>query len=223
MASFRIRFANYLEDKAWSIKERENDKANRRFLEAYGLTDLPRQERKVTKYNFYGGVHVLTLDALLASGEIQPSDHILDVGSGTGLFLLYLASKGFLYLSGQELDKDIFAVAQKNREAFLSKVPDYAGQIEFRNENAVTAGVPDDIRICFLFNSFYDQNTYTEWIAALRESVKRNPRKVKVILLYPTPSSLSAFRQCRWLAETKSIEAETENLSQLVRFQIFEN
>ena len=223
MPSFRFRFASFLEDWAWAVKEKENNKENRKFLERYGLTDLPRQERKVTRYNFYGGVNVLMLDALLASGEIKPGEHILAVGCGTGIFLFYLASKGFSYLVGQELDADIFAVAKKNAGAFRTKVPDYAGHLEIRNENAVTAGVPDDIRICYLFNSFYDQNTYTEWIEALRESVKRTPRKVKVLLLYPTPSSLSAFRQCGWLKETRSIESRSENLPQFVRFQVFEN
>jgi len=90
MSSFRFRFASFLEDWAWAVKEKENNKENRKFLERYGLTDLPRQERKVTRYNFYGGVNVLMLDALLASGEIKPDEHILDVGCGTGIFLFYL-------------------------------------------------------------------------------------------------------------------------------------
>ena len=223
MPSLRFRFASFLEDLAWNMKEKGNERENRRFLDRYSLTDLPRQERKVTRYNFYGGVNVLMLDALLASGLLKPSDHILDVGCGTGIFLLYLASKSFLHLTGQELDGEVYAVAQNNLAAFRERVPDYAGQLEIRKENAVTAGVPDDINICYLFNSFYDQNTYTEWIEALHASVKRRPRKVKVLLLYPTPSSLSAFRQCGWLAETDSLESRTENLPQFVRFQVFEN
>ena len=171
-----------------------------------------------------GGFYAPIRDTLCALAK----DHgckgpILDVGCGTGIFLFYLASKGFSYLEGQELDADIFAVAKKNAGTFRTKVPDYAGHLEIRNENAVTAGVPDDIRICYLFNSFYDQNTYTEWLEALHESVRRTPRKVKVLLLYPTPSSLSAFRQCGWLRETRSIESRTENLPQFVRFQVFEN
>ena len=223
MTAFRYRFADFLDGWAWNIRERGNGKANRKFLEKYGLTDLPQQPKKVTRYNFYGGVNVLMLDVLLESGEIRPSDHILDVGCGTGVFLFYLASRGYEYLIGQEMDSELCALAGKNRAAFLENSPDYAGHLEIRNENAVTAGVPDDIRIFYIFNSFYDQNTYIEWIQALRGSLRRHPRKVKILLLYPTPSSLSAFRSCTWLRETKSITSITENLSMMVRFQIFEN
>ena len=223
MSAFRFRFASFLEDLAWSLKERGNDKANKKFCSRYGLTDLPQKPRAVTKYNYYGGVNVLMLDALLKSGEIGHKDHILDVGCGTGMFLIYMASKGYQYLVGQDLDYNLCALAQKNKASFLERVPDYQGQLEIRNENAVTAGVPDDIQVCYIFNSFFDQNTYIEWIEVLHESVRKNPRKVKVLLLYPTPSSLSAFRSCGWLKESRSIESETQNLSQFVRFQIYEN
>ena len=220
--NLKFRLACYLEETAILMKERAIEKEQARFLCKYGLTDRPQEPRRVTKYNYYGGVNVLLLDKLLESGIVKTDDHILDVGCGTGMFLFYMAAHGFSYLMGQDLDRDLCGHAWKNKNAFLEHCPEYEGHLEIRCENAITAEFSDDINVCYLFNSFFDQETYQEWLAVVRASLDRAPRKMKIILLYPTPASLGAFRKCNWLKETGIISDPRQVCSLCVRFQIFE-
>ena len=220
--NFTFTLACFLEEWAIRLKESAIEKEQQRFLKKYGLTDRPQQPRRVTKYNYYGGVNVLLLDKLLESGLLQKDDHILDVGSGTGMFLFYLASKGFLHLTGQDLDPELCGHAWKNKNAFLTHMPDYSGHLEILCENAITAPFHDDCNVFYLFNSFFDQETYEEWLAAVRESLKRQPRRIRILLLYPTPASLGAFRKCSWLKESTVISDPRQVCSLCVRFQVFE-
>lgn len=221
-AGFTFWLANLLERWSLELKEKGNARAQEAFFKQYGLTDREQVDRRVTKYNYYGGVNVLMLDELLSRNVMKRDDVILDVGSGTGIFLLYLAAHGFTSLIGQDLDPDLCAHARKNIRAFLSHCPAYTGDIDIRCENAITAGIPDEVNVCYLFNSFYDQYTYEEWLNALRASLERNPRKVKILLLYPTPASLGAFRSCKWLRQVDTIRSDTQICSLCVRFDIFE-
>ena len=224
MSEFEFKLARLLE--VWSIelKEHANQKLQDKFLNTYGLKDIPQQPRKVTKYNYYGCVNVRMLEELLKADLINREDVILDVGCGTGIFLIYMAANGFKHLIGQDLDPDLLAIARRNKKAFLKKSPEYQGNIELRLENAVTTNFPDDVNVCYLFNSFYDQQTYEEWLMNVEQSLKRNPRHLTIVLLYPTPASMGAFRKNgAWLKETQIIESATQVCSYCVRFQVFEN
>ena len=57
--------------------------------------------------------NVMLIEQLIQSGEIQHTDKILDIGCGAGIFLLYLADRGFQNLQGIEIDKGLIDVCRK--------------------------------------------------------------------------------------------------------------
>ena len=223
MALWRFHLADFLEARSVDLREKANIKYNADFCRAYGLKDRRQEERPVLRYNYYGPVNFYLLDDLIASGRVQKDDCILDVGCGTGMFLFYMAAHGYLNLSGQELDPELYNLTRKNQRQFLAACPDYGGNIEIRNENAVTTPFPDDVNFCYLFNSFYDQTTYEEWLAVVHESLKRRPRHLTIALLYPTPSSIAAFRRAGWLKESGELRSISQIYNRYVRFLFFES
>ena len=157
---------------------------------------------------------------MIESDEIDRRDHLLDVGCGSGMFLLYLASEGFQNLYGIEMEDYLYKRCVDNVNK-MKRVKSFNGQIFFGN--ALTFDAYDKMNVFYLFNTFYDKATYDEWLDIIENSYLRKKRKIKIIILYPTVSSMGACKGRFWLYEKKRILCKEQACYQCVHFIIYES
>lgn len=192
------------------------------FINRYNLVDGIMKPKTDVRFNPYEGTNLLLLDELIASGVINKTDKILDVGAGAGLTLIYLAENGFQKLQGVELDSELANLFKSNLAKYLSK-SEYKYEIQVLECNALDLNIDDDVSVFYLFNTFYDKETYLCWLQNVKESLERNRRKIKILILYPTVASMGAMRECDWLEEKGRILCEAQICYRCVNYIIYES
>lgn len=215
-----IKFICYLEKKIIRYKQKYALKVNEKFLKKYQLTDLEMRAKIKAQYNPYQQTGIFLIDSLIEKEYIKKDDYILDVGSGTGLFLLYLASKGFKNLYGVEIDEEYHNCAISN----LNKMHLSSNQkVVFDCCDIFDKVINDDINVFYLFNTFYDKETYLAFFKLVEESLKRNKRKIQIIILFPTISSISALNETEWLHRKGRVFNQKQVCSRCNYFLIYAN
>lgn len=220
MDSYSIVLANKLEKVARKIKKRVQAKALRMFLDKYSLKDAKPTVKTDMRFNPYEGTNLLLIDELANSGAVSTSDQIMDVGCGSGLFMIYMFDKGFKKISGIEHDKELYDLCLNNIKKYFEK-SEKIGNIEVLYENAIDQEVSDDITCFYLFNTFYDQSTYDKWMDLVEKSLSRNQREIKIIVLYPTVASMVALRSREWLIESDRIICKAQKCYQCMNFIVY--
>ena len=218
-----LKLANILENIAYKIKNKIRKDVFVNFLDKYELEDGILKQKKDIRFNSYEGTSILLINELILSGEISFEDKIFDVGCGAGIFLLYLADNGYTNLKGIELDNELYQICISNVEKYKVKNKRYKQKIDIIQGNAIEMPIDDDITCFYLFNSFYDKETYMEWLALVKKSLDRNKRKIKIIILYPTVASMGAMRSCDWLHEKCRVWSKDQVCYRCVNFLIYEN
>ena len=212
-----------LENMSFRLKRMMLQRAFYKFTHKFSLKDARQGKVTHNRYNPYQGVNLLVIDELIKSGEISNNDTIMDIGSGAGLFLLYLASRGFHNLVGVEYNHDVYEVCMNNIATYTQQNNRKEDSFRVYNGNAIELPIDDDVTVFYLFNPFYDKTTYEKWLDNVKASIKRHPRKIKVLLLYPTVASEGAIHDCGWLKEKKRIFCERQIWYKIVYFIVFEN
>ena len=92
-----------------------------------------------------------------------------------------------LSFTGVEIDEKCYEVSIDNLKRFPKKTNQ---NISFECFDVLKRDLNDDINVFYLFNTFYDKDTYLSFFNLIKESLKRKPRKIKVIILFPTISSI---------------------------------
>lgn len=218
-----ISIANMLEKAGRKIKKHIRKKNLKQFLLTYSLQDGKMQKKSDIRYNPYEGTNLLIIDQLVVSGEIEREDSILDIGCGAGIFLIYLASKGFKNLYGVEIDRNLYELCLKNIRNFEDRYAGGKPQIRVVHDNGVEYDIDDSINCFYLFNTFYDKETYMAWLNNVKRSLDRRFRKIKIIILYPTVASMGAMRACDWLIEKGRIICQAQTCYQCVNCLIYES
>ncbi len=221
--NIKIKLAVSLEKKANKIKRKIRKEVLNSFLNEYGLKEGTPIPKKDIRFNPYEGTNLLLLDKLINSGMIDKDEVILDVGAGTGILLFYMAKNGYKNLYGIEHEDYLYNIFIENLKSFKSKFSDKEYTIEMFKGNAIEMPIKDDITCFYLFNTFYDKETYMKWINNVKKSLKRKNRHIKIILLYPTVASMGAMRECEWLYEKGRIVCDAQMCHKCVNYLIYEN
>lgn len=216
-----ITYANLLGRHARKIKKKIKLKKQKEFLDKYNFIEEMQTEKKDIRFNSYEGTDFVLLDTLIESGRIKTEDVIMDVGCGTGIFLLYLASHGFNHLKGVELDRNLYTICDSNIKKYKYHEGGI-GNIKIVNENALETKFDNDITCFYLFNPFYDQDTYTNWLHNVERSLLEKPRHIKIIILYPTVASMGAMRKTAWLRETGRVMTKAVKCYNCMHFIVYE-
>lgn len=194
-----------------------------KFLVKYNLQDGKATKKSNIHYNPYEGTNVMLIEQLIQSGEIQRTDKILDIGCGAGIFLLYLADRGFQNLQGIEIDKGLLDVCRKNIIQYQNKSSISGQNIDVFQGDALAMDIDEDVNCFYLFNSFYDECTYLKWLEQVKASLHKKNRPIKIIVLFPTVASMGALKQCSWLREKTRVLCKAQLCHRCVYFLIYES
>lgn len=217
-----INIAIWLEKTSLLMKRKVSKSVLNKFLKQYLLTDGRMQNKTDIRFNPYEGTNPLLIDELIKSGELKKSDKLLDVGCGAGIFLIYLASKGFQNLQGVEIDPGLSKLCNQNIRNFKAK-SGYDFVLNVVCKNALDSPIDNDVVYFYMFNTFYDKDTYINWLKQVEISLCKNPRAIKIIILYPTVASMGAMRECGWLYEKRRVLCKSQVCYRCVNFIIYES
>lgn len=223
MNKLRLQLAIWMETKSNKIKRSVYRQTMREFLKKHSLQDGIVKPKKDVRYNPYEGTSLLLIDELIKSNEIKPNEKFVDIGCGAGIFMIYLAMNGFRRLKGFELDVDLYNICSKNIHTYLNETNEKPSELEVVHANAVESDMDDDASYFFLFNTFFDKETYCAWLNKVEESLHRNERKIKIIILYPTIASMGAMRERDWLRERGRVACKAQLCYRCVNFLIYES
>lgn len=214
--------ADFLEKIVIKIKKYRNKRYKNRFLKKYGLKESVPTKNVYTEYNSYEGTNLYLIDELIKSNEIEKTNNILDIGSGTGILLLYLAEHGFVNLRGIEIEESLYEISKKNVSEFNRKFSGGSIDIIINNGDILCGEISDDIDIIILYNTFFGKESYLQLLSLIKESIERRFRKIKLILLYPTVASLGALREADWLYHKTNVISKAQVCWRCLYYSIYE-
>ena len=214
-----LNFATFLENQSKKIKKHIRRKAYKKFQKKYNIEDSPKTKKTIREYNPYERTDLLLIEELIKSNYILRDDNIVDIGCGTGIFICYLATKGFKHLLGIEINESLIGIAESN----IKKIKDsFACDLAVYHCDALRFNIPDDANCFYLFNTFYSKETYLLWLDMLKESMIRRNRTVRIIILFPTISSMSAISACEWITEIDRVISKSQACWRCVNFMVYE-
>lgn len=219
--SVMIKYANALEMHARKIKKSIEEKRKKIFFKKYDFIDMKGKNKKDVRFNSYEGTSLGLIKSLINSGVISKNEKIIDIGCGTGMFIVYMANHGFTDLTGIEYDWELFHICKKNIDSYRNH-GGLSEKIEITYANALEMEYDDDITCYYLFNTFYDKDTYVEWMRKVEDSLIKRPIKIKIIILFPTVASMGAMREFTWLNEKERIISKEQRCYNCMHFIVYE-
>ena len=136
---------------------------------------------KSLKYNSHVPTPKYILDDIFQNINLNPDDKIIDLGSGTGRIIYYLAKKNFTNLIGVELSKNLINIAKKNKNFEKKK-------ITFYNKNFLNFKMPTDTKAVFIYDPA-GKNAMEKLFFELKKNLKKNS-----IIVYITPIYLKNLK-----------------------------
>lgn len=218
---FDIKFAEYFEGKSECLKEKYCRKLLYRLIQKYDLEEKVNIPNKNRHYNPYQGTTMPLIKTLAESGVLDREDCILDVGCGTGIFLIALSELGYRNLRGIEINQNSYALCQTNLKKYAEKTR--TQKISVLCCDAIETPISDDVTCFYLANPFYDKETYTQWFNNLSTSLERNPRPIKLLIYFPTVASTDALRAYTSMKFSTSIICKQQVCWRCMRIDVYTN
>ena len=145
-----------------------------------GLAHLPEHEHPDRVGYLPSAWHVLPR-ALRYLG-VSPDDVFVDFGCGKGRVVHQAAKRPFKRVIGVEISPSLAEIAHATVEAHRDRYRCRA--VEIVVSDVTDFEIPDDLTIGYLFHPFKDE-TLDGVLARIIESIDRNPRRVRLIYVYP--------------------------------------
>jgi len=144
----------------------------------------------------YEATPYLLIEDILCYLNLGADDVFLDLGCGKGRVTCMAARSKAQCVVGLEQDDGFLALARRNLEA----APDVCAKVEFHHGLAQNFHF-DAITVAFLFNPF-GADTLREVLELLRQSLERNPRKLRIV--YANPVHEQVMGECSWLSNVQT-------------------
>lgn len=172
------------------------------------LSTIRRSEVKGEHaHGYYPTDYRLLYDIFTDSDSFSHEDAILDIGCGKGASLIALWNLGFHNLGGVEYTDDVFNILTANIEKM--GIPEKTYTVECEKQKEYTGGgycTPGEVRCYYgdasqmtevldLYNVFYLFNPFSYYLFSkvfehIVDSIKRNPRMVRIVYAEPMCHSL---------------------------------
>lgn len=141
----------------------------------------------------------VTLEKIVGKLDLRPDDVAVDIGSGKGRVVFFLATRKIAKSVGIEVRKDLVDAAETNKARFKFQTPTV---IQFRCEDALYFN-PDEYTVFFFFNPF-GYKTFKPVIENIKQSFDRKPRNIRIA--YYNPAYAHLLDEQSWLRLTGEIQ-----------------
>lgn len=145
------------------------------------LQQLRRSGTDISHATIYMPVSYPLLETALARIP-ETRRHFVDIGCGKGRALCVAGHYGFSKVTGIDFSPALCADAARNLQRSAKQPSDF--HYEVLLQDAAVWPVPDDADCLFFFNPF-DEEIMEKVIARIRESLRKNPRKLQIIYVNP--------------------------------------
>jgi SAM-dependent methyltransferase len=151
----------------------------------------------------YRATKARPLQKLIRKLDLPRDYTFIDLGSGKGRVLLLAAQLGFQNVVGIEFSPKLCAIARANVEFFTRQLTKITSQFEVIEADAALFQIPAEHSVFYAFNPF-DAVVMEQFMANLRESLARHPRKVW--FLYNTPLHAQVIENSRLFTSAEDFE-----------------
>lgn len=166
------------------MNEKERDLALR--IHTTGRLELVQQS---VHYNRYEATPYVGLDELFTLYQLRSTDILVDFGCGKGRVPFYVHNRFGAGTVGIEMNGQLYEDAMKNKKSYLQKKRKSSSLITFQNCLAEEYEISVEENYFYFFNPFSVQ-IFIKVIGNIVASVEKSPRKVHLILYYPTVAYL---------------------------------
>lgn len=140
------------------------------------------------EYHRYEPTPYAALDLLRDVYPLEPTDTVIDFGSGKGRLPFYLAYTFRVRAIGVEMDGGYHEEALQNWGNYVKKHRS-RGSVQFECTYAERFTIPPEANRFYFFNPFSVQ-VFRQVVANILDSVEFSPRPVDLILYYPADDYL---------------------------------
>lgn len=150
-------------------------------------TDGLREPQAHTeKYNRYEATPYIALEKLIKQYRLQPSDQVVDFGSGKGRISFFLHYHFDVPITGIEINTLTYEEAMANKQQYEQNNPHLTAPIKFECNYAEQYRIAPKDNVFYFFNPF-SLKTFKQVIYNILASTRRHKRKVDLVLYYPLP------------------------------------
>lgn len=167
-------------------------------IETRATGEAGRQRGRFQDGQYYTPTPYPILKKIAGHLHLNPDDVVIDLGSGKGRVLCFLAAHHVKRIIGLELDPALVELAKRNVE----RVPFEAAPIEVFRADAAEF-IPQGGTVFFLFHPFGEQ-TLAHVLARLHGELTRAPRSLRIV--YYSPAHRRVLDAQRWLTLDRSLE-----------------
>ena len=174
-------------------------------IDTTGADELSNLEKKgidISHATIYMPASYDLMEELFDKLQPEKLNHFIDIGCGKGRAMVVAAHYGFKKITGIDFSKELCSAAIENMEKVKTKFPFSIFQVI--NNDAFYYAIPKDADCIFLFNPF-DETIMSAVVNNIRESIKKNPRKLTVIYLNPVQKHLFITAGYKEIFHTKKI------------------
>lgn len=137
-------------------------------------------------YHYYEATPYPIIHALFKAYTLSPTDNFVDFGSGKGRLLYYVHYHFQSTVTGIEMNEYLYQKTIKNKRNYFKKMKESINPIKVKCSLAENYKIKANDNIFYFFNPF-SLEIFKQVIQNILLSVEHFPRKVDVILYYPSP------------------------------------
>lgn len=139
----------------------------------------------ISHYYPYEPTPYMALETLFAEYELSTQDHVVDFGCGLGRLNFYIHYYHHASVVGIELNEHTYQGALQNLESYKKRLKHPVERMAFECCRAEEYAIkPSDN--CFYFFNPFSVAIFQKVVRNILLSVEENPRKVAIILYYPS-------------------------------------
>lgn len=148
-------------------------------------TNRGKRADKSLHYNQYEATPYPTLHTLFKEYELAKTDHFVDFGSGKGRLIFYVHNRFRSAVTGVEMDEQLYQKTLQNKASYMERTTCHLQEIKVLSCLAEKYVVQAVNNVFYFFNPFSIQ-IFMDVISNILRSVQQHPRKVDIILYYPS-------------------------------------
>ncbi len=144
------------------------------------------------------------LEFLFTKYPFENQDHFVDFGCGKGRALVMASKYLCPFITGYEINPDIFTILNKNIEVHKSLYPTTSKFLIY-NQDVTKVNLEDTTNKFYFANPFY-LKVFIHVINSILNSIKRSSRKIFLFLYMPHRTTLEYLRRINVFQVIESVD-----------------